>query len=82
MSLRMDSEFRRLAGSSHASQGVNAPYMALGAAQVTGQPAALCVAPGPGMLNAGAGLTSACWDNARLLALIGSMPSARPCCTK
>ena len=53
-----------------------AAYMALGAAQVTGRPAALCVVPGPGMLNAAAGLTSAYWGNARVLALIGAVPSA------
>ncbi len=50
-----------------------ASYMALGAAQATGRPAALCVVPGPGMLNAGAGLTSAYWGNARVLALIGAV---------
>ena len=53
-----------------------AAYMALGAAQVTGRPAALCVVPGPGMLNAAAGLTSAYWGNARVLAIIGAVPSA------
>jgi acetolactate synthase-1/2/3 large subunit len=53
-----------------------AAYMALGAAQVTGRPAALCVVPGPGVLNAAAGLTSAYWGNARVLALIGAVPSS------
>ena len=52
-----------------------AAYMALGAAQVTARPAALCVVPGPGMLNAAAGLTSAYWGNARVLALVGAVPS-------
>ena len=52
-----------------------AAYMALGAAQVAGDPAALCVVPGPGMLNAAAGLTSAYWGNARVLALVGAVPS-------
>ena len=52
-----------------------AAYMALGAAQITGRPSALCVVPGPGMLNASAGLTSAYWGNARVLALIGAVPS-------
>ena len=52
-----------------------AAYMALGAAQVTGRPAALCVVPGPGMLNAAAGLSSAYWGNARVLALIGAVSS-------
>ncbi len=52
-----------------------AACMALGAAQATGRPAALCVVPGPGMLNAAAGLTSAYWGNARVLALVGAVPS-------
>ena len=52
-----------------------AACMALGAAQVTARPAALCVVPGPGMLNAAAGLTSAYWGNARVLALVGAVPS-------
>ena len=52
-----------------------AAYMALGAAQVTARPAAMCVVPGPGMLNAAAGLTSAYWGNARVLALIGAVPA-------
>ena len=52
-----------------------AAYMALGAAQVTGRPSAFCVVPGPGMLNAAAGLTSAYWGNARVLGLVGAVPS-------
>ena len=52
-----------------------ASYMAMGAAQATGRPAALCVVPGPGMLNAAAGLTSAYWGNARVLALVGAVPA-------
>ena len=59
-----------------------AAYMALGAAQATARPAALCVVPGPGMLNAAAGLTSAYWGNARVLALVGGVPSKlRGCST-
>jgi len=53
-----------------------AAYMAMGAAQATGRPAAFCVVPGPGMLNAGAALTSAYWGNARVLAIVGEIPSA------
>ncbi len=53
-----------------------AAYMALGAAQVTGHPAAFCVVPGPGMLNAAAALTSAYWSNARVLAVIGEIAVA------
>ena len=41
-----------------------AAYMAMGAAQVTGKPAACCVVPGPGLLNASGALTSAYWGYA------------------
>ena len=51
-----------------------AAYMAMGAAQVTGRPSAFCVVPGPGVLNATAGLTSAYWAYARVLALVGQIP--------
>lgn len=50
-----------------------AAYMAMGAAQVTGGPAAFCVVPGPGMLNASAALTSAYWAYARVLAIVGQI---------
>ena len=50
-----------------------AAYMAMGAAQVTGEPAAFCVVPGPGMLNASAALTSAYWAYARVFAIIGQI---------
>jgi len=50
-----------------------AAYMAMGAAQATGRPAAFCVVPGPGMLNASAGLTSAFWGFARVLGVIGQI---------
>ena len=50
-----------------------AAYMAMGAAQVTGEPAACCVVPGPGMLNASGALTSAYWGYARVLAVIGQI---------
>ncbi|NNE11911.1 MAG: TPP-binding protein [Ilumatobacter sp.] len=53
-----------------------AAYMAMGAAHVTGRPAACCVVPGPGMLNAAAALSSAYWSNARVLAVIGEIPTA------
>ncbi len=52
-----------------------AAYMAMGAAQVTGKPAACCVVPGPGMLNASAALTSAYWGYARVLAIVGQISS-------
>lgn len=50
-------------------------YMAMGAAQVTGRPAACAVVPGPGLLNAAAALSSAYWGNARVLAVIGEIPT-------
>jgi len=53
-----------------------AAYMAVGAAQVTGRPAAFAVVPGPGLLNAGAALTSGYWSNARALAIVGQIPTA------
>ena len=52
-----------------------AAYMAMGAAQVTGDPSAYCVVPGPGMLNASAALSSAYWSNARVLAVVGEIPT-------
>jgi len=54
-----------------------ASYMAMGAAQVTGKPAACCVVPGPGMLNAAGGLTSAYWGYARVLAVIGQIATSQ-----
>lgn len=53
-----------------------AAYMAMGAAQVTGRPAAFSVVPGPGMLNAAAALSSAAWSNARVLGIIGEIPTS------
>jgi len=50
-----------------------AAYMAMGAAQVTGKPAACCVVPGPGMLNASGALTSAYWAYCRVIAVIGQI---------
>ena len=52
-----------------------AAYMAMGAAQVTGEPAAFSVVPGPGMLNASAALSSAYWSNARVLGIVGEIPT-------
>jgi acetolactate synthase-1/2/3 large subunit len=53
-----------------------AAYMASGAAQVAGKPSAFCVVPGPGLLNAGAALTSAYWSNARVLAIVGEIATS------
>ena len=51
-----------------------AAYMALGASQATGAPTASIVVPGPGLLNAGAALTSAYWAGGRIIALTGAVP--------
>ena len=53
-----------------------AAYMAMGASQATGKPSAFVVVPGPGLLNAGAALTSAYWAGGRVLAIIGAIPDA------
>ncbi len=53
-----------------------AAYMANGASQVAGGPAAFCVVPGPGMLNAGAALTSGYWSNSRVLAVVGEIATS------
>lgn len=53
-----------------------AAYMAMGAAQITNKPAAFCVVPGPGMLNAAAAMTSAYWAYGRVLAIIGQIPTS------
>jgi acetolactate synthase-1/2/3 large subunit len=50
-------------------------HMAMGAAQATGRPTAMCVVPGPGFLNASAGLSSACGGGARVLAIVGQIHS-------
>jgi acetolactate synthase I/II/III large subunit len=50
-------------------------YMAMGAAQATGRPTAMCVVPGPGLLNASAGLSSACGGGARVMAIVGQIHS-------
>jgi acetolactate synthase I/II/III large subunit len=50
-------------------------YLAMGAAQVTRRPTAMCVVPGPGILNAAAGLSSACGGGARVLAIVGQIHS-------
>jgi acetolactate synthase I/II/III large subunit len=53
-----------------------AAYMANGASLVAGRPAVFCVVPGPGLLNAGAALTSGYWSNARVLAVVGEIATA------
>jgi len=52
-----------------------AGYMAMGAAKSTGQPAALAVVPGPGVLNASAALCTAMGNCSKVLCLLGQVPS-------
>lgn len=51
-------------------------YMAFGYARSTGRPSVFSVVPGPGMLNAGAGLLTAFGCNEPILMLTGQVPNA------
>jgi len=51
-------------------------YMALGYARSTGRPSVCAVVPGPGLLNAGAGLLTAFGTNSPVLCLTGQVPRA------
>ena len=51
-------------------------YMAFGYARSTGRPAVCTVVPGPGLLNAGAGLLTAWGCNQPVLCLTGQVPRA------
>src|SRR5262249_19770532 len=59
----------------HTRHEQGAAYMALGAALATGRPAAHSGVPGPGFLNSTAALATAYSTGARVLALIGQVPS-------
>jgi acetolactate synthase-1/2/3 large subunit len=59
----------------HTRHEQGAAYMALGAALATGRPAAYSVVPGPGFLNSTAALATAYSTGAKVLALIGQIPS-------
>ena len=59
----------------HTRHEQGAAYMALGAALATGKPAAYSVVPGPGFLNSTAALATAQSTGAKVLALIGQVPS-------
>jgi acetolactate synthase-1/2/3 large subunit len=59
----------------HTRHEQGAAYMALGAALATGNPAAYSVVPGPGFLNSTAALATAQSTGAKVLALIGQIPS-------
>jgi acetolactate synthase-1/2/3 large subunit len=63
----------RVIGARH-EQGCS--YMAFGYARSTGQPAVFTVVPGPGMLNASAGLLTAFGGNEPVLMLTGQVPSS------
>jgi acetolactate synthase I/II/III large subunit len=59
----------------HTRHEQGAAYMALGAALASGRPAVYSVVPGPGFLNSTAALATAYSTGARVLALIGQIPS-------
>jgi acetolactate synthase-1/2/3 large subunit len=59
----------------HTRHEQGAAYMALGAALATGRPAVYSVVPGPGFLNSTAALATAYSLGARVVALIGQIPS-------
>src|SRR3984893_13887213 len=59
----------------HTRHEQGAAYMALGAALATGRQAAYSVVPGPGFLNSSAALATAYSTGAKVLALIGQIPS-------
>src|SRR5215813_10821903 len=61
----------------HTRHEQGAAYMALGAALATGRPAVYSVVPGPGFLNSTAALATAYSTGAKVLALIGQIPSRR-----
>lgn len=63
----------RVVGARH-EQGC--AYMAFGHARSTGAPAVCAVVPGPGLLNAGAGLLTSYGANAPVLCLTGQVPTA------
>lgn len=60
----------------HTRHEQGAAYMALGYAMVTGKPGICAVVPGPGLLNAGAALSTAYACNARVLCLTSTVNSA------
>lgn len=59
----------------HTRHEQGAAYMAFGYAQSTGRLGTCAVVPGPGLLNAGAGLLSAHGCNAPVLAVVGQIHS-------
>ncbi len=59
----------------HTRHEQGAAYMALGYALATGEPMVFNVVPGPGVLNASAGLATAYGLNAKVFCLTGQIPS-------
>lgn len=59
----------------HTRHEQGAAYMAFGYAQSTGRLGTCSVVPGPGLLNAGAGLLTAHGCSAPVLAMVGQIPS-------
>ncbi|MDP6926295.1 MAG: thiamine pyrophosphate-binding protein [Rhodospirillales bacterium] len=59
----------------HTRHEQGAAYMAVGYAQSTGREAVCAVVPGPGVLNAGAGLLMAYSNGAKVLCIGGQIPS-------
>jgi len=59
----------------HTRHEQGAAYMALGYALATGEPMVFNVVPGPGLLNASAGLATAYGLNAKVFCLTGQIPS-------
>jgi acetolactate synthase-1/2/3 large subunit len=51
-------------------------YMAFGYSRATGRPGVFSVVPGPGILNAGAGMVSSFGGNEQVLCLTGQVPGA------
>lgn len=60
----------------HTRHEQGAAYMALGYALATGEPMVFNVVPGPGVLNASAGLATAYGLNAKVFCLTGQIPSS------
>lgn len=60
----------------HSRHEQGAAYMAFGYSMVTGRPGVCAVVPGPGLLNAGAALSTAYACNARVLCLTSTVNSA------
>src|SRR5712692_7395099 len=59
----------------HTRHEQGAAYMAYGFAKSTGRVGAYCVVPGPGFLNTTAALGTAYAENARVLCIVGQIPS-------